>query len=148
MGEQACKNCKAAFKPSAAGGFGNSIEQMLGMMGRKPGSSAGGSPGMAAGWGSGGGYAQRFSGPENVGMYGSLPMPSEQPSRGDGGEASRGVASSRLIDQTSDGAAVVGEREKGVGGGQGMNAVPTQYRSQVADYFESIANELGNIDSE
>lgn len=149
---QACENCKAAFRPSAGGPkLGNSIQQMLAMMGMKPGKSGmkpGGSPGMGMGFGAGGGYAQRSPGPENVGMYGSLPMAETTPSRGQGDRQSQGFQTSRAIDATADGAGDGSTHHTGDATGQGMNLVPANYRSRVDEYFRNLSNIMGNSESE
>jgi hypothetical protein len=151
MGNKACENCKAAFKPGAGGAkLGNSLEQMMAMMGMKPGASGsrpGGNPGSGFGFGAGGGFAQRFPGPENVGIYGSLPNPTQQPSRGQGDSSSGTVASSLAAEMDSNGGSASESGATGSAGGQGLNNIPTRYRSQVADYFKTIADELGNLDS-
>lgn len=147
VGEGACKNCEAAFKPGSGGAkLGNSIEQMLAMMGMKPGSSPGGKPGMGPGWGQGGGFAQRFPGPQNIGMYGAMPT-SQSSTRSGQGEASQGaVASHHAIESsandTNDGEAAL----TGNASGQSMTNIPSQYRSQVAEYFRTLSDELGSLE--
>ncbi len=147
MGVKACQNCKAKFNPSAGGAsLGNSIEQMLTMMGMKPGSSGmkpGGSPGMGMGWGAGGGFAQRFPGQQNVGMYGSLPMAMHQPSRGRGDSSSGGVSANHLTETPGQGLAESETVAAGNASGQSLSNIPSQYRSQVAEYFRTLTEELG-----
>jgi len=147
MGGKACQNCKAKFNPSAGGAsLGNSIEQMLAMMGMKPGSSGmkpGGSPGMGMGWGAGGGFAQRFPGQQNVGMYGSLPMAMNQPSRGRGDSSSGGVSANHLTETPGQGLAESETVAAGNASGQSLSNIPSQYRSQVAEYFRTLTEELG-----
>lgn len=148
MGNSACKNCEASFNPGSGGAkLGNSIEQMLAMMGMKPGSSPGGKPGMGPGWGQGGGFAQRFPGPQNIGMYGAMPTPQSSPRSGQGDSSQGGIASNHAIDSsandTSDGAAAA----TGNASGQSMTNIPTQYRSQVAEYFRMLSDDLGSVDA-
>lgn len=144
MQGQACENCKAAFKPNAGGcKLGNSIQQMLSMMGMKPGSS-GMKPGMGAGMGAGGGYSQRFAGPENIGMYGSLPTPSTRPSRGQSNQQAQGFQTSSMIDSNAAGNGSSESRSSGEASGQAMNSVPTKYRSQVAEYFRNVSESIGS----
>lgn len=152
MGEKACQNCEAAFNPSAGGcKLGNSIDQMLAMMGMKPGSSGmkpGGSPGMGMGFGAGGGYAQRFPGPQNVGMYGSMPMPQTSPSRGRGDQQSQGFQTSQAIESGAAGEATGEAKVVSEATGQSMNAVPAKYRGKVAEYFRNLSENIGNKDQE
>ncbi len=146
MGDKACNNCKAKFNPSK---FGNSLSQMLQKMGNMPGSSgmkAGQSPGMSLGWGEGGGYSMRMNGPENVGMYGSLPMPEASSSSGKGDRESSGIASSHQIADNggSEGKAIT--QEQGQATGQSINSVPSSYRSKVSEYFRALNEQLNQSD--
>ncbi len=146
-GKKACENCKAAFKPGAGGAqLGNSIEQMLAMMGMKPGASGmkpGGQPRMGIGFGAGGGYAQRTPGPQNVGMYGSLPMTQTSPSRGRGDSQSNGFQTSQAVDSKSDGEGDRNVQGKVEASGQNMNSVPADYRTKVEEYFRNLNEALG-----
>ena len=150
-GKKACENCKAAFKPGAGGAkLGNSIEQMLAMMGMKPGASGmkpGGQPGMGMGFGAGGGYAQRTPGPQNVGMYGSLPMPQSSPNRGRGDSQSPGFQSSQAYDSKSDGGANREVQGTSEASGQSMNSVPADYRSKVEAYFRNLNEAMGTAEA-
>ncbi len=152
MGNSACENCKAAFKPGAGGPqLGDSIQQMLAMMGMKPGMSGmtpGGNPGMGMGWGAGGGFAQRFPGQQNVGMYGTMPQQASQPRSGRGESSSGGVASNHLTDTPGQGPASAETTVSGNASGQSLNNIPSQYRSQVAEYFRTLTEELGSQESE
>ena len=150
-GKKACENCKASFKPGAGGAnLGNSIEQMLAMMGMKPGASGmkpGGQPGMGTGFGAGGGFAQRNPGPQNVGMYGSLPMPQSSPSRGRGDSQSPGYQSSQAYDSKSDGGAERDSQGTGEAAGQSMNSVPADYRTKVEEYFRNLNDAIGTAEA-
>ena len=149
-GKKACENCKAAFKPGAGGAkLGNSIDQMLAMMGIKPGASGmkpGGQPGMGTGFGAGGGYAQRTPGPQNVGMYGSLPMPQSSPSRGRGDSQSPGYRSSQAYDSKSGGGADRDVQGTSEATGQSMNSIPADYRTKVEEYFRNLNDAIGTAE--
>ncbi len=139
LGDQACESCEAAFNPSAGGPqLGDSLQQMLNMMGMKPGSSGAG-PGM--GFGAAGGFAQRFPGPENVGMYGSLPTPAAA-AQGQGDQTSGGVASRNVRGVPGGGSASVETEISTAAGGQADQAIPRQYRSQVTEYFRRLTEEM------
>ncbi len=147
MGEQCNNACKAAFNPSSGGAkLGNSLEQMLAMMGMKPGQS-GNKPGMGMGAGAGGGFAQRFPGPQNVGLYGSLPMPQNSPSQGRGDESSAGMQSSQQVATPGVGAAATDEAVAGSAAGQGVESIPADYRGRVAEYFRTLSENLGEAES-
>jgi hypothetical protein len=144
MGQGACKACEMAFNPSAgAPGLGNSIEQMLAMMGMKPGMSQGSGQGMGFGFGAGGGYAMRSPGPNNVGLYGSLPIPQQRNSRGRGDRKTQGFATNSSASPQQAGNAAAEARAEGQAAGQAASGVPPQYRSQVAEYFRQLAEQLG-----
>lgn len=141
MGNQACENCEAAFQPGLGGPqLGNSLQQMLNMMGFKPGSTGVGQ-GMGFGVGAGGGFAQRFPGPQNVGMYGSLPTPASSPAQGQGDAASGGVSATHSGTALGSGNAEPQSTTPAAAGGQADQAVPRQYRSQVAEYFRRLTEE-------
>jgi len=145
MGDKACENCEAAFQPGMGGPkLGNSLQQMLAMMGYKPGSSSGVSQGMGFGAGAGGGFAQRFPGPQNVGMYGSLPTPRSNPARGQGDAASGGVAAYHSGSALGAGNAEPLSTTSATAGGQADQAVPRRYRTQVAEYFRRLTEERQN----
>jgi hypothetical protein len=147
MGEQGSKACKAAFKPSSGGAnLGNSLAQMLAMMGMKPGQS-GNKPGMGMGAGAGGGFAQRFPGPQNIGLYGSLPMPQNSPSRGRGDQSSAGMQSSQQVATPGVGAATAEDSVAGSAAGQGVESIPADYRDRVAEYFRTLSENLGEAES-
>ncbi len=144
MGQGACKACEMAFNPSAgARSLGNSIQQMLAMMGMKPGMSQGNGQGMGFGFGAGGGYAMRSPGPQNVGLYGSLPIPQQRNSRGRGDRKTQGFATNSSASPQQAGSAAADQRAEGQAAGQAASGVPPQYRSQVAEYFRQLAEQLG-----
>ncbi|MFO0942452.1 MAG: hypothetical protein U0930_17075 [Pirellulales bacterium] len=149
MGDKACENCKAGFKPGKAK-IGNSLKQMMEMMGMRPGRS-GMKPGNSPGQGFNGpanGYSTRSPGQKNIGMYGSIPTPQQSQSRGRGDKQSQGVQTSQAIDATSGGNASTENTAKGSAGGQELNAVPSNYRTKVADYFRSLSEKMGDIDED
>lgn len=147
MGNQACENCKMSFNPGSGGAnLGNSIEQILEMMGMKPGASGmrpGGQPGMGFGWGAGGGYSQRHPGPNNVGMYGAMPSPVQSNSQGRGDRTSNGVASVHTGSPGDGQPDAVDAAPVDAGGGQAQQAVPGKYRDKVSEYFRQLAEQLG-----
>jgi hypothetical protein len=144
MGDSACEACDLAFNPSAgAPNLGDSINQMLSMLGMKPGSKMGSKAGMSFGSGPGGGYSQRTPGPQNIGMYGSLPTPQTNKSQGRGDRASHGSATNSSSSQSGDGNSERTAAVKGSSSGQSTSSIPAQYRSQVAEYFRRVAEQLG-----
>lgn len=148
MGDKACKNCEAAFNPGGTK-MGNSMQQMMEMMGMKgrSGMKPGGKPGMGMGFGAGGGYSQRTAGPQNVGMYGSMPTPQNSPSRGKGDRQSQGVQTSKAIDTNAGGSAQKETIAKGESSGQSMNSIPATYRSKVADYLRNLSDQIGTAET-
>ncbi|MEZ6088983.1 MAG: hypothetical protein R3C05_13350 [Pirellulaceae bacterium] len=151
MGNSACQNCRAAFNPSlGCPNLGNSIEQMLAMMGMKPGRSGmklGGSPGMGFGWGAGGGYSQRFAGPQNIGMYGSLPTPQTAAGRGQSDRKSQGFQTSQIIEKQGGGLNHDETSRSGEPGGAAINSMPADYRAKVAEYFRNLSNAINDQES-
>lgn len=142
MGEGACKSCQMGFNPSlGAPPLGNSIEQMLAMMGMKPG--MGGNPGMGTGFGAGGGYSMRTPGSSNVGMYGSLPQRQTRSSQGRSNQQSRGSATNSSDSPQNAGDSGTDVDREGVAAGQAESGVPSQYRAQVSKYFQQVAEQLG-----
>ncbi len=141
MGESAGNQCKAAFKPGAQPKVGNSLKQMMSMMGMKPGASGrkpGGRAGMGMGNGAGGGFAQRFPGPQNVGMYGSMPTPQAASGRSRGDRQSAGFQTSQTYEAQAGGNANKDQAFTNQAGGQNMNSIPANYRSKVAEYFRQL----------
>lgn len=144
MSNCAGNSCRMAFRPQQGGAkLGDSLQQLMAMMGMKPGSRAGQRPGMGLGSGMGGGYASRMPGPQNVGLYGGMISPQTRSGGGKSDRTSQGVATNAGM-APQDGGAGDGETSAGVAGGQAEAAVPTEYRGRVADYFERLAEELGN----
>jgi hypothetical protein len=102
---------------------------------------------MGMGFGAGGGYSQRTAGPQNVGMYGSMPTPQNSPSRGKGDRQSQGVQTSKTIDTDAGGSAQKDAIAKGESSGQSMNSIPATYRSKVADYLRNLSDQIGTAET-
>jgi len=145
MSGEAESSCKAAFNPTKGRpNLGNSLQQMMKMMGMKGGKNGmkpGSKPGM--GRGAGGGYAQRFPGPQNIGMYGSMPTSKPSASRGRGENANGGSASNSTSTPSLGGNTSRDTTSRGDASGQSDQSVPSQYRSQVAEYFRILTEQLG-----
>ena len=125
MGNGACESCKLAFNPSAGcPNLGDSLQQMLAMLGMKPGTGYGGNPAAGFGFGAGGGYSVRSPGPHNVGMYGSLPMTSARSSQGRGNRQSQGVATNSAASPQQSGMGDGAATAQGNAAGQAESSVP------------------------
>jgi len=143
VGDQACKNCQQKFSPSRNDPqtVKDAMDQLMQMMGMKPGQS-----GMGSGFGIGSsgmagiGGSERNSGVSNRGMYGALPM--SRPSSGGRGENGGSTAPNDFLTipgekQLEKGNAI---RRQGVTS-DASNAIPSQYRNSVYRYFQKIADE-------
>jgi hypothetical protein len=137
---QAC----LAFNPGLAGNLGNSIEQMLAEAGL-PSLSQIGKPGFGSGAGTGNGFSARQNNMNNVGLYGSLPALVSSARQGSGhlsAAGGRGRSQGTAVARRSP------ELNKAQGATAGAGApqadIPAPYRRRVADYFERIADELGD----
>jgi len=143
MSQAGEKACKLKFSPSRGGpGLGNSIKQMRQMLGK--GKKKGSSRGFGKGNESSGGYAQRFPGPQNVGMYGAMPTPPQQSQRGHSDKVSKGTATVGSTSNINRGAGQQDTQTEGAGGGQSDARIPSQYRNQVQEYFRRISEQLGD----
>ncbi|MCA9138491.1 MAG: hypothetical protein KDB00_17085 [Planctomycetales bacterium] len=144
MGGQACKNCEASFNPSAGGAKpGNSISQLLKQMGLGEGQS-GMKPGPGMGMAPGDGYSMPQNTPDNIGVYGGLPIQESKPSRGNGPQTDGGVATydqGGTANGTSGGNAAAADA---AARGDSGAVVPGVYQKQVSDYFRGLAEELGD----
>lgn len=129
------------FQPGLGKCLGNTVAQLLAAMGMMPGAGPG--PGM--GVGAGGGYSARRSAMRNMGLYGNLPGMGEPYGEGPVGEGppvgpagdyggpGANPDAPTLIDSPAEvGAAGISEA-----------AVPVRYRRQVGQYFQRIAEEIG-----
>jgi hypothetical protein len=131
MGGQASECLK--FQPGLEAGLGNTVEQLLEAAGRANGN----------GTGAGGGYSTRRSTASNVGLYGGRPTRS-QAAKGGGGKADRGGSADGrgAAGNPGDPAAFEGS-EKLRASGRSDAAVPAKYRKRVGEYFQRVADEIG-----
>lgn len=144
MGNKACKNCNASFKPSAGGAKpGNSISQLLKQMGLGEGQS-GMKPGSGQGMAPGDGYAMPQNTMDNVGVYGGLPIHESKPRRGNGPKTDGGFATYEQGGVANATAGGNGDSADASARGDGGAVVPSVYRKQVSDYFRELAEELGD----
>ncbi|HEX4125300.1 MAG TPA: hypothetical protein VHY37_11280 [Tepidisphaeraceae bacterium] len=119
------------FQPTLSQGLGNSLNQLL--------ASAAGGFGIGTG---SGGYSEMADSLANVGLYGTIPLLSQE-SRGGGGQAQRGMA-------TAANGSPNGQQNPDAGGGEGQlqasggsdAPVPPQYKKRVSDYFQRVEDEL------
>ena len=141
MGAMACESL--IFQPGLGDCLGNTIAQLLAEMGLSPGAGMGN----GVGTGAGGGFSARRSGMSNLGLYGGLPGMAgagegdfgeragtgDEPARGGGGPGGVNPDQDTLADTpAADGA-----------GGAGQAVVPPQYRRRVGEYFQRVAEEVG-----
>lgn len=137
--EQECKNC---FKPGKNGNkLGNSVEQLKKMMGMKPGKSKG--QGQGTGTGQSQGMSQRNPGPQNTGMYGSMPKPDPKSKQGRGDKVVPGAATNSLGSTPSRNRSQEVEKNEGESKGQGDRKVPSQYRGRVSEYYQRLSDSFG-----
>ncbi len=140
---QACEG-SLKFQPALPGNLGNSIAQMLASAGLPlPGQF--GKPGSGMGAGTGDGFSARQNNLKNVGLYGSMPTLAASDRRGSGqSAAARGLAGSggstaaRRAPETTAASSALRAA------GQAQTTVPAPYRRRVADYFQRIADEIGD----
>ena len=135
MGEEA--SACLGFQPKLAKGMGNTVDQLLGAQG------LGMKPGM--GMGGGGGYSARRSTLANVGLYGNLPRMSRAASARTGqGKADRGGATRSDGDPSGlDNPTGYLSSGRLKAAGESGAHVPAQYRTKVGQYFQRVADELG-----
>jgi hypothetical protein len=126
------------FQPQLAQALGNTVEQLLNAEG------LGNKPGQSTGTGSGGGYSARRNSMNNVGIYGNLPTRSSAAASSRGGKHSRGVSAdgSGLPDASNDPFTVGADGQQRIAG-EAAAAVPPQYKKRVGEYFQRVADELG-----
>jgi hypothetical protein len=133
MGDQG--ESEMRFQPSLAQILGNTVDQLL--------ESAGLSANPGRGTGSGGGFSQRRSSLRNVGLYGRRPTGKPGGATGGGrlgGPGAGAPGDGQQADQ-STGLANTGRLQAS---GASDAAVPPQYRKKVGDYFQRVADELGD----
>ncbi len=134
MGDQASECLK--FSPSLSEKLGNTVEQLLemqGLGGSKPGK----------GMGSGAGYSARRNTLKNVGLYGSLPTLSK-PSNKEGGSGQAGGnarSNGSAPDQGEPGNSDNPNQLNAAGAAD--THVPPRYKRKVGEYFQRVADELG-----
>ncbi|MDB5172541.1 MAG: smc 7, partial [Phycisphaerales bacterium] len=133
MGEEAGTCLK--FQPKLASGLGDTVQELLDAegLGSKPGK----------GQGSGGGYSARRNSLRNVGMYGRIPMRGKE-SRAAGGKAQRGASGDGTGPDGGPGNAGGANSDGRLhASGQSDAAVPARYKRRVGEYFQRVADELG-----
>lgn len=134
MGDQASQCLK--FSPGLSESLGNTVQQLLDAAG------LGSNPGMGAG--NGGGYSARRSTLDNVGMYGGRPTRATWAKSGSGRRRDGGGAGDQAgADPDADPADRAGEIDKLRATGQSDTVVPARYRRRVGDYFQRVADEIG-----
>jgi hypothetical protein len=134
MGDQASACLK--FQPKLASGMGNSVQELLESMSLGTG---------MGGMGSGGGYSARRASLANIGLYGNIPTRGQWAANSSGGQANRGLMSDGRggPDEKNDPSAI-GSIGKTRTQGESDAAVPPEYRRRVGEYFQRVADELGN----
>jgi len=139
----ACQGC-LKFQPGLADKLGNSIEQMLADAGLSlPGQL--GQIGSGMGIGAGNGYSARQSNLNNIGLYGNRPTLLSSARQGSGrsaagagaGRPAGATAARRAPETTSTPDALRAA-------GQAQTTIPANYRRRVADYFQRVADEIGD----
>lgn len=126
------------FQPKLSQGLGNTIEELLEAegLGLKPGKGAGG----------GAGYSARRSSLRNVGLYGHLPSRG-QDARAGGGRAQRGSSADGAGEAPPGSPADAHSTGRLTANGQSDAVVPDRYKRQVGEYFQRVADELGQTPS-
>ncbi len=124
------------FQPKLASGMGNSVQQLLDSMSMGAGSNSG--------LGAGGGSSARRTSLANIGLYGSFPTRSDRASMGHGGRADHGFSTeSKGATPDNMQPIAVGADGKTRTEAASDAAIPPQYRQQVGEYFQRVADELG-----
>jgi hypothetical protein len=133
MGEetQACLK----FQPGLSEGLGNTVQQLLEAMGLGEKTGFGGQ-------GAGGGYSARRSTLRNVGLYGGMPAHASEARSGAGPD--RGLPGAGRDGQPGEGEPGAYDAKGRLNAsGQSDAAVPERYRKRVGEYFQRVADELG-----
>ena len=145
MGNAAGESLKKAFqKPGKPGQskMGRTLEQLkqrMNQKGRKPNGGQGGDqPGEPGG--ANNGFSSRSPRQQNMGMYGSMPMPSPS-SQGRSDKVSQGASTQSDIAKQGTGQNGTNESQSSDAAGQSQQNIPSQYRQRVSDYYRRI-NEL------
>jgi hypothetical protein len=135
--EGACNSLK--FKPGQ-GAMGDTLNQLLSDAGFKPGQ--GGKPGQSGQMGAGGGYSSRRSEMKNIGMYGNIPTRSNpQSARSGGGKDAPTIGGSYRAETDRVQSSRLDPHGLYKSSGISETAIPSRYRSQVRQYFQTIADE-------
>lgn len=140
MGQAAAGACKNCFSPSAGcPNPGNSLRQLAQMFGLGRGQQ-----GMGDGAGGIGGYSQRRSTANNIGLYGSQPLLNEtsEASRGDRQSGATGSLYTDDFRIGIPGGQSIGT-EQGTGGSS-AGTIPARYERRTGQYFRRLAEESGN----
>lgn len=136
MGKEAGTCLK--FQPKLASGMGNTVKQLLDAEGL--GKSSRGN-----GVGTGGGYSERRSTLRNVGIYGTIPTRGKVAGSRPGGSADTGAGTwSEGRNPNAEANATGSTISKSNASGASDASVPAQYRQRVGEYFQRVADELGD----
>jgi hypothetical protein len=136
MGDQAGN--ALTFQPKLAAGLGDTVQQLLDAEGLLP------VKGNGAGNGAGGGYSQRRSTLNNVGLYGGRPAFAGRPARAGGsrsGPGRSGAGGRDAPDSPNPGAPGIDQYNTSA---ESSAAVPPRYKKKVGQYFDRVADELGD----
>ncbi len=131
MGDAAKGLCPLTFKPKICDSMGKTIDELLGAEGLSPGGGTGAS----------GGFSERRSSLRNTGLYGRIPR-----KQAGGARAGRSALGGNTPGETSSnppgqaGATAPGGMQAS---GESDVAVPPQYKRKVGEYFQRVADELG-----
>lgn len=124
--------CPLAFGPKICHSMGSTIDQLLAAEGMNPGGGVGAS----------GGFSQRRSSLRNTSLYGRIPSRSQA-----GGRRSGRSAAGPSGGGNANGGATDAGGQAGIGklqaSGESDVAVPPQYKQKVGEYFQRVADELG-----
>jgi len=140
MSQAAAGACRKCFSPSAGcPNPGNSLQQLAQMFGLGRGQQ-----GMGAGSGGIGGYSQRRSTANNMGLYGNQPMMNETSESRRGDRESGADGSMYTLDNRNGipgGQSIGTERTDG---GSAAGSIPSKYERRTGEYFRRLADESGN----
>ena len=124
--------CKLAFRPKICDSMGATLDQLLAAEGMNPG----------GGTGAGGGFSQRRSSLRNTSLYGRIPARSRAGGNRSGRSAAGpGGGGNAAGDQGIAGGQI--DAAKLRASGESDVAVPPQYKRKVGEYFQRVADELG-----
>jgi hypothetical protein len=128
---------KLKFAPGLGSRMGDTLQQLLGEMGLGDGSGQNGG-------GSGSGYSMRRGRKPSVGLYGQFRgAPEARGGNGRGKEQAPGAGGSGGVnpDQMHT---LMDPQQTMESGGAGDPAIPLSYRKRVGQYFQRLAEELGD----